>query len=193
MKSPYNKTNDHSHKLWNKRLLKFFLDQIAKWRAARTSEALLKQAMGLLKFSWTQTDKSVWTAQTELTSCDYPLSLQFRDHGGFVMCTATAEIIIDRMWVQRELALRLLEANTKFPYGFFRLYDRGDGMREVVYSHLIDARRYDANATALISLKLIGQLDIMLMELYACELIGANPRKANKDSKIKNVQAKDVS
>ena len=193
MKWPYDKTTGHSSKNWIDRLLKLFRNQIAKRRGNRSSEALLKKTMGLLKFSWTQTDKSVWTAPTELISCDYPLSLQLRDHGGFVMCTAVAEVVLDRVWIQRELALRLLEANTKFPYGAFRLHDRGDGMREVVYSHLIDARRYDANATALIALKLVGQLNIMIMELYACELIEANPLKANTELKNKNTQTKSPS
>lgn len=190
---PYYRTTNRSGKHWVGRLRKFFSDHIAKWRGNRSSEALLNKTIGLLKFAWTQTDKSVWTAPTELTSCDYPLSIQLRDHGGFVMCTAIADIVLDRVWIQRELALRLLEANTKFPYGAFRLHDRGDGIREVVYSHLIDARRYDANATALIALKIVGQLNIMLMELYACELIEANPRKANTDLKNKNIQTKSPS
>jgi hypothetical protein len=45
--------------------------------------------------------------------CGYDVTVQFLGREWWVICLVGADLIIEREWVPRELALRLLEANSR--------------------------------------------------------------------------------
>jgi hypothetical protein len=82
---------------------------------------------------WTQSAKDVWRAYSNVTRYGYPVTTHLLVRERFVMCMATAELLIDNNWIQRDLPLLLLEENDHFCYGSFRLPERPEGMVEIVH------------------------------------------------------------
>ncbi len=153
-----------------------WLRNLRRTRSQASSKALVKRAMRLIGFPSVQAKPGLWIATADVNH-GYAVTLNLLVHDWFVMCMVSANVLIDRVWIQRELALVLLEENHHFAYGSFRLSPRPDGSREVVIGHLLDTTRFDAEATADVSLILIEQMQSAITRLYAQSLICEGPVK----------------
>lgn len=147
-----------------------------KSRSQARSEALARRAIRLIDLPWQQSKAGLWIA-TGAVHHGYAVSLNLLAHDWFVMCMASANIVIDRHWIQRELALVLLEENHQFAYGSFRLSNRPEGGRELVLGHLIDPSCFNAEQTANVAQVLNDEMRRAITRLYALNLICEGPVK----------------
>ncbi len=116
---------------------------------------------------------TVWSVTASL-QFGYQVTVQFLALDDWVVCMVDADLIIDRDWVSRELALRLLEENTRCAYGSFRLMNVNCGLA-LVHAHVCDCELFSAEKLADIGRTLLGQYQQMLVQLYACDLILPGP------------------
>ena len=165
-----------------------FWKQFTRWRQGRTSSVLATETMRLVKLTWNQSASDIWTAYGNITRYGYPVSMHLLVREQFIMCMATAELLIDRKWIQRDMPLLLLEENNHFAYGSFRLSERPDNMVELVHGHWVDAHLFNAPALANIVRMLIDQMQLMITVLYARDLIVAGRRHEPKANCHENVK-----
>ncbi|MDP1795975.1 MAG: hypothetical protein Q8K78_00765 [Planctomycetaceae bacterium] len=104
----------------------------------------------------------------------YDVTVQFLGRDRWVVCLVGADLVIERDWVPRELALRLLEENSRCAYGSFRLMEVEHGLA-MVHAQLCDSRLFSAAKLADIGQTLLEQYQRMLEQLYACDLIVPGP------------------
>lgn len=145
------------------------------WQQAR-STALAQGAARRMRYPSQKQRPGLWVVRAP-PKCGYDISVQFLGREWWVLCLVGADVVIDRDWVPRELALRLLEANSRYAYGSFRLMNVDRGLA-LVHAQLFDSRLFSAAKLADIGQTLLDQYQQMLVQLYACDQILPGPLSA---------------
>lgn len=135
--------------------------------------ALAHAAASRMNGACQQLRPGVWSV-TASVQFGYPVTVQFLALDDWVVCLVEADLILDRDWVSRELALRLLEENTRCAYGSFRLMNVNHGLA-LIHAQVCDSERFSAEKLADIGRTLLNQYQQMLVQLYACDLILPGP------------------
>lgn len=119
------------------------------------------------------TGSDTWAAYAEPRH-GYLVKLELLARGGMVACVVTSTIVFDREWITRKLAMRLLEANNNYVFGSNRLLEGPDGV-DILHGHMCDVRVCDVRQVAEIAATLVEQMQALLTQLYAEELIVSLP------------------
>jgi hypothetical protein len=127
--------------------------------------------MRTLNYSWKPLDANTWITSPHDLDSNFPITMRLCHHQDSIICTLSAELIIDRQWIQRELALRLLESNSYLSAGRYFLRDRSDGVREIEYGTGFNSHRMKVSDAALRCLRLVADFEKSLCELYARDLL----------------------
>jgi len=142
-------------------------------RGPTSPVALAQAAARRLDGACQQLRPKVWSVMAS-QQFGYQVSVQFLALDEWVVCMVDADLIIDRDWVSRELALRLLEENTRCAYGSFRLLPVNYGLA-LVHAQVCDWKLFSAEKLADIGRTMRDQYQQMLVQLYACDLILPGP------------------
>jgi hypothetical protein len=142
-------------------------------RPERRSAALAQQAAQRMGANSRPSRPGLWVVSAP-PQHGYDVTVQLLGSSGWVICLAGADLIIDREWVPRELAVRLLEENSRCAYGSFRLMDVDRGLA-LVHAQVCDSSIFTAAQIADIGQTLLEQYQQMLTQLYACDLILTGP------------------
>lgn len=147
------------------------------WQHAR-SITLAQGAARRMRHPSQKQRPGLWVVRAP-PKCGYDITVQFLGREWWVLCLVGADLVIDRDWVPRELALRLLEANSRCAYGSFRLMNVDRGLA-LVHAQLFDSRLFSAAKLADIGQTMLDQYQQTLVQLYACDLILPGPLSSER-------------
>lgn len=135
------------------------------------AKVVCAEAIQALGPSWRMYKPNHWASKTPIKH-GFELQVELYPFKEVIVCLASAGITIERDFFSRNLAMALLEMNTRYLFGSFRLHNHQDGL-SVVLLQFMDGQTARKCDVVEVAESLSDHMQTAIVELYGRDLIMA--------------------